>query len=272
MELQETNAIESYEVQDNTMEAAFAEGLAQEESAEPLAAEAPQPEARTTEDAAENTSESKDEGQQGTPTLKLKYLGREMELPQNEVVTLAQKGMNYDHLQNRLQQVEKSAEFAILDRYAAIAGMNRQEYLQFLEQQAEEAELQPYIEKGIDAEEAKGYMENRRKAEMMDGLQQKIEQKMQEQEQQRQAIDQQLLAFIAKYPDVKKFPPKVMDDIRGGMTPLEAYAQYETAELRNKLAATTQNVRNRSSHVGSVAGTTASEDGDVFLQGFLSTR
>lgn len=275
MELQDTNAMENYETQDVAQEAAFAEGMAQAEEVDSLEKSPQQdtaPEDAFGDETGQQTKQDTQQQEQGTPTLKLKYLGREMELPQSEVVTLAQKGMNYDHLQSRLEQMEQSAEFAILDRYASMAGMSRGDYLQFLQQEAEKVELQPYVNKGMDEELAREYIGVRRKAEMMDGLQRTIEQKMQEQEQKRQEVDRNLMAFIQKYPEVKEFPAAVLADIRRGMTPLEAYAQHEAAELRNRLAATTQNERNRSSHAGSAMGTAAGEDGDVFLQGFLSAR
>ena len=58
-------------------------------------AEEPAEEAQPEEQPAESEAPAEPEAE---PVFKIKYNGQEQELPVSQLVTLAQKGMNYDHV------------------------------------------------------------------------------------------------------------------------------------------------------------------------------
>ena len=82
--------------------------------------------------------------------------------------------------------------------------------------------------------------------------------------------DTPLLAqLLEAYPDVRELPEQVEQDIRGGMTPLEAYRAYENSELRRRLAEAQQNGRNAAAP-GSQAGDADDDALDELMQAFNS--
>lgn len=72
-------------------------------------------------------------------TVPIKYNGEVIELPLDEAITLAQKGMNYDHMLS-----ERERESAALAKLAAAAGLSRAEYLSQFEERGA----------GVDPQEA----------------------------------------------------------------------------------------------------------------------
>ena len=65
-------------------------------------------------------------------TLTVKYNGESREISLEEAVVLAQKGMNYDHVVAERDSKYKR-ELDVLERYAAMSGMSRDEYVRHLE-------------------------------------------------------------------------------------------------------------------------------------------
>ncbi|MBC8529717.1 hypothetical protein H8699_09780 [Christensenellaceae bacterium NSJ-44] len=76
-------------------------------------------------------------------------------------------------------------------------------------------------------------------------------------------------ALARAYPDLQKLPEAVAAAIAKGAAPLEAYREYENQMLREELARSRQETRNRALSLGSVSGEGAGE-ADDFLSGFDS--
>jgi hypothetical protein len=208
--------------------------------------------------------------EQAPQTIKVKYNGKEQELPLDEAVKLAQKGMNYDHVSEELQSLR-----SVIDAYAKASGMTREQYVEFLrENQAEyqrqqlRHELQDGNTEVPDAlldELAQG----RAAREELEHL------RKQEQEQQ-QAQEQQIKAWMAlreRFPDVAidKLPPDVYKAVENGMTPIEAYLDYQVRDAQLKLAALEKQKETKARAIGPLAeeGTPVTGD-DPFLEGFNS--
>ncbi len=84
-------------------------------------------------DAAETTHAQGGEG--AVPqTITVKYNGEERQISLEEAVVLAQKGMNYDHVVAERDSKYKR-ELDVLERYAAMSGMSRDEYVRRLEEE-----------------------------------------------------------------------------------------------------------------------------------------
>jgi hypothetical protein len=86
-----------------------------------------------TENAAVTKADSPSLPKENGQTIRIKYNGSEMELSRDEAVTLAQKGMNYDKLTERLRSFENSEELKVLDAYARQNGMTRKQYVKQLQ-------------------------------------------------------------------------------------------------------------------------------------------
>ena len=64
-------------------------------------------------------------------TIKVKYNGKEQEIPISEAITLTQKGMNYEHVKSELDALKNAKEFSIIDKFAKANNMSREDYVAF---------------------------------------------------------------------------------------------------------------------------------------------
>lgn len=221
-------------------------------------------------------------------TIPLVYNGQQILLPDAAVqqlrgalgmdpVTLLQKGMNYD------QKAER--ELRIIDQFAAASGMNRAQYLSQLEQMQRAGELKAEIEK-VKAEFPEGTPDaalqeiaQNRIASRHAAMQQKA---MQEQEAVRQmqqkaqaAVQQAKAKALANEWDryeaetgihtPDKIPPRVMELVQQGKSPMEAHLMYKYEQSQQELEQIKKQQDNRNRSTGSLAG--APDEEDEFLAG-----
>lgn len=229
-----------------------------------------------------------DQPEQAEETVQLRYNGNAFAVPvsavraisgaigQADVVGLLQKGMNYESKAER--------ELRLLDQFAAAQGVNRAQYLDFLEQHMNEYALTQETERvrgtmpeGTPDEAlrkiAEGNLKDRRAAQK----QESVRRRAAEIEQQRQAQAQRIYtdrarwAAYLKASGVKKaadVPEEVRKLVKDGMSPLEAHYTVENRRLQQELAAAKKNNRNRETAPGSL-GTSGGDQADAFLAGFL---
>lgn len=220
-----------------------------------------EPDATPTEEAAEQPQEETTPAAEPA-TFKVKHLGQEMELTQEQLIANAQKGMDYDRIRQERDALKNAPELQILDHYAKQNNMTRQEFVNFLKEQQMAQEVTTQVQRGIPEDVAKQLVELRRK---------EAERTQKEQAaQQEQAQRKQFADFVQEYPGVKEFPPEVKAAIESGETPLSAYRAWENRQLKAQLAAMEQAKKNATKAVGSVAGDAPPEAVDDFLAGFES--
>ena len=73
---------------------------------------------------------------QPVQSIEIKYNGEKKTISLEEAAVLAQKGMNYDHVVSERDSKYKR-ELDVLERYAAMSGMSREEYVRHLEAEEE---------------------------------------------------------------------------------------------------------------------------------------
>lgn len=219
-------------------------------------AEEPAEEAQPEEQPAESEAPAEPEAE---PVFKIKYNGQEQELPVSQLVTLAQKGMNYDHVYGELNQLRSAREFAVLDRLAEQNGMNRQQYVQALEQQMHEARIQEQTARGIPEDVARRLMT----------LEQEQNQRIdRERRMQAEAARQrQFMELAREYPGIKEFPQEVIEAISQGETPLNAYRAWDLRQVKKKVEIYEKNAEAKQKTPGSAAGVEPDAPDD-FLSGF----
>lgn len=124
-------------------------------------------------DTAGTAGEAAEERPAGTyQPLRVKYNGAERELTPEEAVVYAQKGMNYDKIHQRLKEYEGNSAagraYALVEKLAARRGVSPGEYLDEMESQREQAEIDAIAgEKGLSAPQAKEIREARRENERL---------------------------------------------------------------------------------------------------------
>lgn len=230
-----------------------------------------------------------------TKAVTLKYMGKETAIPADVAESMAQalgvdvdsflatyqKGMNYDR--NLSKKMEETAEIQILNRYAELNGMTREEYINALETAAEQKKVQeeqskliekyPYSDENLIKELA----EKNIKAQKDEAL--KAEQKA-AQEKREQAVKgwQELLTAHPDL-DVKNLPPEIIQAVAGGQAPSIAYQAYENAQLKsqladmqNRLSVFENNKKNKEKSIGSVRSEASALSGEdaLFMEGFNS--
>ena len=235
------------------------------------AAEETGAEAQSGDDATGDTNpeaepEGGEKGAEKPQTVKLKYNGQELEKTLDEVLMLAQKGMNYDHVKGKLDAAEKDAPAAkVLKKFADAAGMSLEEYMQQAESQLDAKAVKELTDKGMPEKEAKELLELRAKGNAADEQQAKTK---------KQQDDQALwLDFVREYPEVArsgKIEPEVAKNIQAGMTPVQAQMAWENKQLKTQLAALKAGQNNKKAAPGSAAGTAGNAQEDAFLSAFLS--
>lgn len=223
-------------------------------------------------------------------TIPLVYNGQQILLPEAAVqqlrgalgmdpVTLLQKGMNYD------QKAER--ELRIIDQFAAASGMNRAQYLSQLEQMQRAGELKAEIEKvktefpeGTPDAALQEIAQNRitsRHAAMQQKAMQEQAAVRQMQQKAQAAVQQAKAKALAnewgRYeaetgihtPD--KIPPRVMELVQQGKSPMEAHLMYQYEQIQQKLDQIKKQQDNRNRSTGSLAG--GADEADEFLSGLF---
>lgn len=177
-------------------------------------------------------------------TLKIKYNHEEREIPVDEAVVLAQKGMNYDKLTGKLQSIE-----AELNQYREQIGTYQTKEAQ---RQAEE-HVRQLVGDGIDENVAKQLVEAKSKAMLTEQELNQLKAKA--------AVDNQINVFKAERPDVnlESIPDEVIDSAKKSGNLLKEFNAWEAGklraelnELKKQLGVKTTNDTNAASSMGSV--------------------
>lgn len=155
----------------------------------------------------EETDTTNKEATDNKPFLKIKYNKEDKELSQEEAITLAQKGMNYDHLQNKVDEMSKINNR--LEEQAKLNGMSVVEYLDSLDKVQEEFEYNKALEetkaKYPEADEnlIKELVENKIAASRKDKELSKVNEKTKIAEDNRKSLQQQIDKFLDIHSDIK---------------------------------------------------------------------
>lgn len=224
-------------------------------------------------------TEAQTDGQQAEPetVLDIVYNGQAMSLNRQQAVEMAQKGMNYDKLQQRLQAAENSPERQMIARLAQQSGMEVGAFMQSLEQQlseyqvstrAEQLMSDSYMDRDTAMRLAKTELEkealqNERMAAIQRQEQIRQQQMAQEHENRRrrdsftkdiQDLVKAYPDFQQKYPTIESMPQVMQDAINNGESVKAAYQQVLIEELRSENAAYKQNQKNAMASTGSASG------------------
>jgi len=247
---------------------------------------------KPTETETETTNTEKEETKDDKPTeeqiekFTLKYNGEIKEVTKEEAITLAQKGMNYDKLNEKFNALQNSRPILTIKKLSEQAGMTEEEYLDNVDKNLETnsinkiaGELQkqyPNTEREVLVELAKTqYALDKQKAEYE--WENKEREKAELEAQLRDDTDKMAAEaveqFVKEYPDVDL--NKALDDpelvglIEKGKDLLSAYITLENKRLKAQLDAESKNKSNRAKTTGSMKGDSSKKEVDAFLSGFL---
>ncbi|MFE8704131.1 hypothetical protein ACFYKX_26545 [Cytobacillus sp. FJAT-54145] len=206
--------------------------------------------------------------------LRVKYNKEELELDENTARELAQKGLNYDKLQEKLQQFESDPRLSFVEELAREQGMDVNQYLEAVKEWKEQERLNELVQKNIPEDLAKEILETRK---MREEIQNEKKQKA-EQEKQSQEFNEFFQFFKDANgrdydPQNDKLPDEVWQMQNQGVPLKFAYMQHQHNELKTQLKILKQNEENtKKAPVTSVSthGSQEIASEDDFLRGFDS--
>ncbi|MBR6654361.1 MAG: hypothetical protein IKL27_06490 [Oscillospiraceae bacterium] len=189
-------------------------------------------------------SQQTDTGVRSEDSFTLKYMGEEKSVTREEIVDLAEKGMNYDKVKGQLE----AARNDLKDYEKVRADLSkRNEQLQYLEEIAKDQNmsLDELIENtqvqvmqkrtGKDVEVCRGIVANERRARELQAQQASVT-AVKDQNAKR---DADIAEFMKAYPelasDPKNVPDEVWEAVNKGESLLNAYRAYEVKALRAEL-------------------------------------
>jgi len=229
----------------------------------------------------EEVEETEVEETEPTPTedfLQIRYNGQDQSLTREQATTLAQKGMNYDKISQKLQDALNNPVLKIVESNAKKAGLSVEEYTNRLAQYQDSLSIQqiakefktqnPDVSDAVATQYASEVYKNRQ----AQSAREEAERAQQASQAEQDALVAEVKAFQSRFPDVdiENLPNEVIDDINMGTPLMEAYLTYENQQLRNRLTNSQTNARNRNNSVGKVSENTGKGTGnDPFIQGLL---
>lgn len=241
------------------------------------------------EDGEADKDDTETESEKETDQFTLKYLGEEKSVSRDEVVTLAQKGMDYDRI--RQKHEELNTEFAALKTDKA----KTDETIDFLRDLAQEqgfSDVNSFInetrasliaeKEGIDISVARKRIELDRKEKELAEKEARISAEKTEKESAEEAARKEqekqqkdFLDFANEYKDIK--PDDIPKEVwkiysKGDCTLVQAYMKHENAQLKAQIAAEKKNAENKQRSTGSVtsAGKPTGKT-DPFIEGWNSS-
>lgn len=222
------------------------------------------------------TTEQKADAPEKTWTLR--HMDEIKNVGEAEMVTLAQKGMDYDRIRAKYDESKPAME--ILSIFAKQKGVSVADYVSFLRTEAKKAD-------GLSEAEARRSIE-------LEDREAAVTAREAEQVAERQAAEQANAAanaaaqrrkadideFAREYPDVARnpdaIPKEVWDAVAAGSSLTVAYAKYtakqareEAERTRSAAQAAQQNVKNAARSTGSMQSAGQNAGGrDPFLEGW----
>jgi len=225
------------------------------------------------EQAGEETKPPEKQEEETEFSLPIKYNGKETVLDREQAVTLAQKGMNYDHVAQELQKLrDQSEKYSVIGDFAKAAGMTPDEYLGYLREQRQQGEIQEYEGKGVPREYAMQLVSQRNEVLELKQQLEELQSNFSEM-QSRQENVQKWGAFLSAHPDVGTFenlPEEVKSAIGNGDDPEMAYTRWENEQLKAQLKSKQQAQKNKEKAPGSARGEGKGEDLDTFARAFMA--
>ena len=216
-------------------------------------------EAKEPQDKAAETETEPEKTEAKTDQFELKHLDETKTVSRDEVITLAQKGMDYDRIRTKYDELksgeaQRNAHEAFLKELAESAG-------QSVEEMIDAARARILVSKAaaegktISEEDALAQIkrEKEKQAPAANPEQQKEPSPEENKEAERQ---QSFLRFSKEFPEVKaeEIPAEVWKDFAEGKGDLsDLYARQENKRLKAELAAMKQNEENRKKSTGSRA-------------------
>jgi hypothetical protein len=216
------------------------------------------------EDSETDAVEEQDEG------LTVKYNGKEQKVGKDEIPTLVQKGLNYDHIQSELDSMRSGNMYKVLKKAADKEGMSVEQYAKYVLDK-EDADTLSSVEAEVRRENPN--LPNAIIKELAEARAAKKQNLAKADES--SAAEKAWAEALKEYPDMSRdtIPQEVLQAVAAGNSPLLAMKNYEISQLKaaqKKSAIEEKNIKNKEKSTGSLNGIRSDGD-DQFLQGLFGS-
>lgn len=232
----------------------------------------------------ENQTEPKEESKEDFKSLldelskKVKYNKEAVQIESiDDVVNNYQKGLNYDKLVEKLNNLENSKAMSYINNKAEELGMSVDEYMDQVEnyekeqqKQREQEKLDDMIANGVPEDVAKEVIATSQLRKELQAEKNKLEKEKKE-KQDKESKDKEYADFIKEFPEIKPddIPKEVFAEAENSSL-REAYMKYQLEEQKKQIEILKKQNENKSSSVGSTTefGGKENKSSDPFLAGF----
>ena len=231
---------------------------------------------------ADKTADTTEKKPEENPTFELKYLGETKAVSRDEIIPLAQKGMDYDRQiqkfgeltkEHETLKTEKSKSDEVLAEFKEIAA---QSGLRDVNELLDNYKANKLVEQGVDPSVALERVRIDRERKELSAEKAKIAAEKsaktsaeETERQHKEKVEKDAAEFVKTYPtcDFKTIPAEVWKDVDGGMSLLTAYIKYENAQLKAEREAEKKAAENQSRSTGSraSAGNSTKKDAEDAL-------
>ena len=198
----------------------------------------------------------------------------------DEVINNFQKGLNYDKMVEKYNNLENSKVFSYVSKKAHELGMDVDEYMDQVEQYEKEQEkakeqerIDEMVANGVPEDVAKEVVATSQLRKQLQEEKNQLEKEKKEKEETEKKT-REYSDFLEAFPDVKAedIPKEVfLDAQKSNLT--TAYLKWQNAEQKKQIERLKQNEKNQSSSVGSTTQYGSKDETgetDLFLEGFNS--
>lgn len=210
--------------------------------------------------------------EQKPETFSLKHMDESKEYSREDVIALAQKGLDYDRIRTERDSIKAERNAArdhenFLEELAKDAGVSVEQLIDDVradrlirrEQEAGRTLSELGAKEQIQREKTARAEENKPE-------EKEPEEKKPDEPHATNSTNDDVLRFVKAYPNVqaKDIPQSVWDDVRNGTDLISAYTRYENAQLRSQIETMQQNEKNKNRSTGSRQGTGNNPTKSVF--------
>lgn len=227
-----------------------------------------EPETTETETPADTKADETGKEVQNEPFLDIVYNKETKNLSKEEARTLAQKGMNYDHMLERYAPIEELARLNNMDVNTFIKSLNDTQRQFEIDKEMQSLRQQyPDTNENVLKELAQSRADGR-VATQREQFQKEQNEQVSAQEQQ---VKRDLELFKKEFPDVDytELPQEVYENVRNGLPLLSAYYKYLRTKETVESKANDLNKANQEKSLGSTTNAGGGQK-DAFLDGFNS--
>ena len=218
---------------------------------------------------AADTEEPKGEQAEADQLFDLKHLGETKQVSRDEVITLAQKGLNYDHIRTERDAAkQRVGELeAFLKELAEPQGQTIEDLIDSV--RAKSLARKENLDESIALQKVKFEREKRE----FEASKQKAAEEQGRKDQETERRQQAFMRFAKEHADVdpKAIPREVWDEFNRGGDLSEAYTRFENKRLREdvkalqaKLETAELNAQNRAKSTGSQKSAGKGSEMDAF--------